>query len=54
MFDQVEQVGVCSEGEWKSGILVTEAQKELASHLERLDQECERKKTDEIGKGTRG
>lgn len=52
--DRVEQVRVCSEGEWKSGIPVTEAQKALVSHLVWLDQECERRReTDEIGEGTR-
>lgn len=51
----LEQVGVCSEGAWKGGILVTEAQKELVSHLVWLDQGCERRReTDEIGEGTRG
>lgn len=37
MLDQVERVGVCSEGEWKDGILFTEAQMELVRHLVWLD-----------------
>lgn len=37
MLDLVECVGICSEGEWKDGILVTEAQKELVKHLVWLD-----------------
>lgn len=37
MLDQVEWVGVCSEGEWKDGILFTEPQMELVRHLVWLD-----------------
>lgn len=52
MLDQVEQVRVCLEGEWKGGILVTEAQKELGSRLVWPDQEFERRRDrgDEKGK----
>ena len=54
VLDQVEQVGVCSEGEWKGGILVTEAQKELGSRLVWLDQEFERRRDRGDRKGKPG
>lgn len=37
LLDQVKQVEICSEGQWKDGILVTEEQMELVRHLVWLD-----------------
>lgn len=56
MLDRVEQVGVCSEGERRDGILVTETevQKMLVRHLVWLDSMCEGRGRYEIGEHAKG